>query len=300
MMDVSLSDLTMRDGYWHDGQAKAAFCRLVRDTFGLDFSAWDTAGYWDERYHPFTLFDRDGEAVSSVCLYAMDLVVDGRRQLAGQLSAVATRPAWRRRGLAQRLAQEALQWSARQGHGFQYLFSDDEARPLYRRLGFVAVEEQVTAIDLVGRDPVPGARRLDPAHAVDLALLHRLACERVPVSEKLGVLNDRLVMFYALGPLRDAPWYIEPLDVVVLGSRNAGVLTILDVIGRRIPTLAELYPFIADRLDVRIVVRFEPDKLGDLPALGRVGVQPLTGNNLHVRGDFPLRRPVVFPLTAQA
>jgi len=299
-MEASLSDLTMREGYWHDARAKAAFCRLIRDTFGLDFSAWDTAGYWDDRYCPFTWFDRDGEAVSSVCLYTMNLVVDGRRQVAGQLSAVATRPVWRRRGLAQRLAEEALQRSAGQGHAFQYLFSDDEARSFYRRLGFVAVEEQVTAIDLIGRDPLPGARRLDPAHAVDLALIHRLARERAPVSGKLGVLNDRLVMFYALGPLRDAPWHVEPLDVVVLGSRNAGVLTIFDVIGRRIPALAELYPFLADRLDVRIVVRFEPDQLGDLHALGCVGVQPLTGNNLHVRSDFPLRGPVVFPLTAQA
>ncbi len=299
-MASSLSDLTMRDGYWRDVRAKAAFCRLVRDSFGLDFSAWDAAGYWDESYHPFTWFDRDGEAVSSVCLYAMDLVVDGRRQFVGQLSAVATRPAWRRRGLAQRLAEEALRWSARQGHAFQYLFSDDEARSLYRRLGFVAVEEQVTSIDLVGRDPLPGARRLDPTRAEDLAVLHRLACERVPVSRRLGVLNDRLLMFYALGPLRDAPWHIAPLGVVVLGSRSAGVLTIFDVVGRSIPTLVEVYPFIADRSDVRVVVRFEPDQLGDLHALGRVGVQPLTGNNLHVRGDFPLPGPVIFPMTAQA
>ncbi len=292
--------LTLRTDYWEDRNAKAAFCDLLVQVFGLDLARWDAAGYWDRDFRPFTLFDADGRAVASACLYSQHLVVDGGSVTAGQVSSVATREDWRMRGLARRVVTEALAWSEQAGHSFQYLFADDAALHLYRSLGFEPREERVHYVDVGGRAPVSGARCLDPEDEGDRAAIFRLACARTPASRRLGALGERLLMFHVIGPLRKAVWHIEPLGVLVLAHREGGVLTLLDVVGPRVPTLAELYPFLAAPGDRRVVVRFEPDALGDLAAIGSAGTEVLRGNNLHLRGAFPLVGPVVFPRTAQA
>lgn len=293
--------LEPREAYWRDPAAKSAFCDLLRDVFTIDFDPWDRAGFWDDDYRPFTLFDRAGRAVSSVCLYSMRVIVAGRSCVVGQISGVATRPEWRRRGLATRLATQALARSAEYGHAFQYLFADDHAAPLYHQLGFGPVAEYTTSIELAcAHEPAPGARRCDPESADDVRLIHRLACERTPVSQQFCAMNERLVMFYALVALRDAFWRIESLDVVVVARRVDGVLKVYDVIGPRLPALAEVYRHLAHPTDRHVLLYFTPDRMGDLADLGAVVQRPFLGNNLHARGVFPLTEPVSLPITAQA
>jgi GNAT superfamily N-acetyltransferase len=293
--------LELREAYWDDPAAKAGFCDLLRSVFAIDFGPWDRAGYWDDDYRPFTLFDRGGRAVSSVCLYSMRLVVRGELCTAGQISGVATRPEWRRRGLALRLASQALARSGEFRHRFQYLFADEEAKPLYARLGFSPIDECMTTITVNrGCEPAPGARRLDPDAPEDMRLLHRLACERVPVSLELSALNVPLVMYYALVGLRDAFWWISPLDVVVIARRANGVLRIHDVIGRAIPPLSEIYRYLADRSDREVVLHVKPDRMGELAAIGAAEQRPFLGNNLHVRGAFPLTGSLSLPISVQA
>lgn len=299
-MSFDVRDLCLRTEYWGDPPAKSAFLDLVGAVFGLELGPWDAAGFWDDAYQPFTYFDPAGRAVSSVCLYAVVLCVDGRRCTVGQLSAVATRPEWRRRGLARRLAGEALQVSSASGHPFCYLFADDDALPLYRSLGFDPMPEAVTVIDGVTAVRREGAHLLDMARADDLAHVHGWAVARAPASLRLGAWHTKLLMFHVLGGLRRDVWWIEPLQVVVLARRRGHELTLFDVVGKAIPTLDAIIPFLAQPGDERIVVRFEADQLGDLQRLGRVSMRPLLGNNLHVRGAFPCRAPCVFPLTAQA
>lgn len=84
--------LLFRTAYWDDPPAQAAFRELAREIFDLDFTAWADAGCWDHDYRPFSYFDSRGRVVASVCLYSMQLIVEGRPVLAGQFSAVATRP----------------------------------------------------------------------------------------------------------------------------------------------------------------------------------------------------------------
>jgi ribosomal protein S18 acetylase RimI-like enzyme len=61
---------------------------------------------------------------------------DGAPSRVGQLSHVATHPRFRRRGHAARLTEMALAAMAADGCAWSLLFTSDEGRPLYERLGW--------------------------------------------------------------------------------------------------------------------------------------------------------------------
>ncbi len=292
--------LALRTGYWNAPAAKAAFCALARDTFDLEFGDWDSGGFWDEAFHPFTYFDDAGRAVANVCAYSMDLVVAGRHARGLQLSTVATRPEHRRCGLARALTEAALAWGRATGHEFTYLFANDHALEFYRALGFTPVAETAATLTLAAPvPPQPGARALDPGSPEDRGLLYSLACDRAPVSRQLGAANPRLLLFHALGPRRGGILHIPALEAVVLLGRDGGALTIFDIVARRLPRLADLLPYIAAPSDRTLTFRFMPDQLGDLTALGDVAFHMHAGG-LHVLGPAPLPPGAIFPATSVA
>jgi len=98
---------------------------------------------------------------------------------------VGTLPAFRRRGLNRWLTEQAIHWAAPTHEGF-FLFADREAIPFYAKCGFAAAPESSFMLAVEPPVPRPGLRKLDPADDRDLHRIYRLACERSPVSDRLG------------------------------------------------------------------------------------------------------------------
>lgn len=302
-------NLQLRSDYWADAPARAAFKDFIRQLFGIDFESWDAAGYWDDDYHPFSFFTADGRIVANACVYSMRMVIAGRRVRVGQISGMGVLPEWRRQGLGRQLAETALRWASDHGHQFFMLFSSEEALPFYRSQGFTLTAEHTPVLRLGRESPSAidagaagsGLRPLDLTQPADRALLYRLASGRRPVSEHLGVLNERLLMFRALLPPRgSSAGYIPSLDVAVLFRRRDGVLTLFDVVGPRVPGFAELSPFLHAPGDREVVFWFMTDLLGELTRFGSLEHRLLAGNNLHLRGGSAVVSPFVFPFSAQA
>lgn len=273
---MEAAGLTYRSHYWDDHRAKEAFKTFLLSMHGVDLTSWETNGFWDERYVPFSLFEGD-RIVASVCLYSMDLVIAGKRCRAGQLSGVGTLPEYRRRGLNRCITEEALRWAAPHHDGF-FLFADDDAVPFYEKCGFVPHEERAAVLRLASPPARPGLRQLDIANDRDLDLIYQMACERTPVSNVLGVLCEKLLMFHCLNTLSDHAYHIPDLDLVIFFKTNQGRLTIFDIVGRQMPSFAEVHPFLSERPHAEVWLHFVPDKL-------RVEVsswRSMPGNNLHV------------------
>ncbi len=287
--------MTLRTDYWDDPAATRAFQDFMIAMFNLDFTRWRAGGYWDTDYRPISYFDTD-RIVSNVCVYSLPMIVDGRPIRAAQISAVGTLPDCRGQGLNRALTRMAEEW-ARPAHPFLFLFADDDAVAFYRKLGFQPVIESEPVLPIRGMRPQPGARALDFGHEDDRALLYNLAMNRTPVSEQLGVLSAKLLMFHALYPLRDHARYIPALDVVAFCKRDATRLTIYDIVGRALPPWSTLYPFLADEADTEVAFEFWPERLG-IP--DEIRLRELTANNLHVKGEFDASQPLLFPFTAHA
>lgn len=295
-MTTPPGSFTFRHAFWDDPRARAAYRSFLVDIHGLDLGLWEQRGFWDERYVAYSLFDGD-RIVASVSLYSMDMVLGGRRCRLGQLSGVGTRPELRRRGLNRWLGEQAMRDTAGTHEGY-FLFADDDAVPFYRRCGFVPVEEEIQtlAVPALPR-PRAGLRKLDPADEHDRALVYRLACDRAPISNVLGVLAPKLVMFHFLYILEGCTYYAADLDVVVAFRVNDATLTLFDVIGREVPPFAALHPYLATWPHREVAFHFVPDRMDVTPT----GARPLLGDNTHV--DSRLQLPVagcIFPFVAHA
>lgn len=287
---------TFRAGYWDDPTARAEFKRFLVEIHGLDLTLWEDCGFWDlETYRPFSLFDGD-RIVAHMCLYSLDMVVDGRARRVGQFSGVGTAESHRRQGLGRWLTERALEWATPTHDGF-FLYSTEAAVEFYRGSGFTPAVE---VMDLLDVEQVAGRGEivpLDPTSPEDRKRFFDVACAREPVSNVLGCLNPRLLMYHWLYSLRDRAHWIPDLDVVVLCGSDGDRLTLYDVVGRRPPSFGELRPYLAGFPHTQVGFYFPTDRMGIVPT----GTLRLEENLAHTLAPFALPGgTAVFPYTAAA
>ena len=285
--------LVLRSAYWSDRGARDAFKRFIFEIHGLDFAEWESAGYWDEAYTPFTFFTGE-KVVASVCIYLLDAVIRGEAVRIAQVSGVGTLPEWRRKGLNRRLTEVGLDWAHGKHRGV-FLFANTEAIPFYERCGFTPFTEYVARVEQRPVEGREGCVKLDSGRKAERDKIYEYARRRAPVSNEFGVLSAKLLMFHALGGLRSHIYEIPDLGCLVFCRRDSNCLRIYDVVGARIPGWHELYPYIARESDRFIEYHFHPDKLG----VEGARIVPLIGNSCFVKGTFPVPRPV-FPFTCRA
>jgi GNAT superfamily N-acetyltransferase len=286
-------DLIMKSEYWGDPVARQAFKEFMIEVHGLDFTKWESAGFWDYAYTPFSYFEGNS-VVASVCIYILDAVVKGKETHLAQISGVGTLPEWRRQGLNRKLTLAALEWAQGKHQGI-FLFSDTDAIPFYTKCGFEPLEEYVEVLDV---SPVPspaGLVKLDPDDPTHLGTIYAYARRRVPVSNRLSIHSAKLLMFHALYTLRDGLYKIPDLECLILCKRESDRLHIYDIVGEQVPPWSELYPYLSSDQDKTIQFHFFTDKLG---LNGARSVQ-LQGNHPFVKGRFPVPDPV-FPYTSRA
>jgi predicted acetyltransferase len=252
-------------------------------------------GFWDRKYRPFSFFSGN-KLVSNVCVYSMDMTIQGEQCLVAQISAVGTLPQYRRKGLSFKLNEKAMDW-ARNNHDFFFLFADEDAFLYYKKCGFRRVEEYKASVAVSGKVAQPGAVKLNIQNKDHLEQIYRFASDRAPVSDILGVSNRKLLMFWCLYTLKDNIYYIPELDVLILYKRDNGRLTIFDIVGTKIPAFSQIYSYICSESDETIEFLFMVDKL-NLGSCRRIRIEE---NGTHILRNFPLESTqFIFPFTAHA
>jgi GNAT superfamily N-acetyltransferase len=286
-----------RSAFYGDPAGRAALNELVQAVFGLDFGIWNDLGLEFEEYTPFTFFEGD-RAVANVSASPMALTLDGHDLTAVQIGTVCTLPDLRRSGRIRDLMDRAhAHWTDRSV--FQYLFANETVLEFYQQFGYRPVQQHrfwspAPAIDGFAAPP----RRLRLAEPADLAFLRSLANERAPVSLRCGLRRQAwLWLVHAAVVHPDGLEWIDELEVLVLRQVDERCLRIVDVVGREMPSLSELYQYIGAPDIERIEYRFTPDRL----AVPDLVVEPDPDSHLFVRGEAPLpAEPFRFPETGEA
>ena len=290
-------NLTFRYNYWDSPDLKSEFIRFLKHIHNLDLSRWGEAGYWDQKYRPFSFFDGN-RIIASLCVYSMEMMVKGEPRLVAQISGVGTLEEYRRQGLNRDLTERAIHW-ARANHDFFFLFAYEDTLPFYSKCGFRRVTEHKACMKLPGQTARPGAEKLDVQNKTHRDLIYRLATEREPASNLLGVYNKELFMFWCLYFLTDNIYYIAELDTLILYECKDKLVSIFDIVGKKVPGFAEIYPFIGSANDQAVEFLFMTDKM-NLNSSQELQLKPVD-NGTHLLGDFPFEgRKFIFPFTAHA
>jgi predicted N-acetyltransferase YhbS len=291
-----MSDLVYRCDYASAPAARAAFKDYLVAVHGLDLTSWEAAGCWGGDYRQFSYFTPDGTVVSTVSVYSVDLVVDGREVRAAQLSGVGTLSRWRLKGLNRSLTERALA-AARSDHEFVYLFADGPALPFYRRGGFTEVDQWRPVAPVGAGEPSRAPFAVDMEETEQRLDLLQRARERAPVSQQLGARSPELFMFHALFAQPGRLAWLPELDAVVLVEHQGPRCVLHDVVAPVMPTFAELLPLIRTQETTEVAFGFVPDLLQVEP----VRWERYRGDHLCDRGEMPFRSDrFIFPATSHA
>lgn len=209
---------------------RLAFGILAKSIFSIDFEKYYESGYWSDNFICFTGFD-NGKAVVNVSASKVKLVNDGSVYNAIQLGTVMTHPQYRGQGLAAGLISRVMAEYKAEADLF-HLFANRTVLDFYPKYGFSRVRECIYSTDMIaGSMSGYPARQLDTSKREDLELLDRLASERVPVSDRLGVASMKhLTMFHSLFSYSEDLYYLKDVDAVIICGQTSDTLHIYDVI----------------------------------------------------------------------
>ncbi len=290
-------ELVFRVDNLADPARRIAWVALLRDIFDIDLEAYSQLGIWHPGFRAFSWMD--GEVIAAnVSIRPLPLLAGGRIVPAAQIHAVATRPAFRRRGLFTDLMARVLDYASAR---FEALLLFTATPDLYWPFGFreLAQHRFVGALGAGSTDwMTPAARPLSLASADDRALVLALHARRQPVSERFGLCGNGDV--FIANALYRPDWhldYLEREDALVVWSRAGGEMRLIDIVAPRMPTGAQLVRVLGLAPSAELHVRFPPDRLGGV--FRAVPHVPEHEDYLMIRGPLAVAgQPLMLPDTA--
>ena len=251
-------ELTLRRSFSEDTALSEQLFELLDSVFpGVREVAQNARALrasWESVSTPFVCFEQ-GRAVSHVGVIELSLVLRGVIVKVGSIHGVATLPSYRHQGLFRKTMEAALEHCASR---YETLILTTEHPEYFEPFGFRVVREQVFTASVNSEGSVDGFRLIDSTVDDDIALLHRLLETRLPVSNVLGVVNEKAVFCFNEGsrPLH----YAKDLDVIVCMEIEGTLLKLFDIVGPGIPTLAQIAERLPDHID-EVEICFSPDRL---------------------------------------
>lgn len=232
---------------------------------------------WEAVSTPFIRF-HDDIAVTHVGALEIPMLIMGQPVTVAGIHAVCTHPEFRRRGYFRNCMEAALNYCAPR---YDTLILTTSQPQLYLPFGFRILDEHAFVTHCASTSHIDGFRVLNLQTFEDRHVLHRLLDERKPVSEVLGVMNEKAVFYFNEGnrPLH----YAEDLDLLVVIEIEDTRLKLFDIVGKKICKLADVLERIPQRIE-EIAIYFSPDHLD-------VDAQPFPhvldeDSLLMVRGSF--------------
>lgn len=244
-------------GYQKDRVLWYQMNELAKQTFCLDFTEWYEDGYCTECYIPYTLF-HNGRAVANVSVNRMDFQEPEGMKRYIQLGTVMTDTDFRGRGLSRFLMDQVLkEWKTKCDS--MYLFANENARDFYPKFGFVPAVEYRFSCPVAGQGQTGEWRRLDMALQKDRdLLLDKYNKVANPFSRLSLRHNPGLLMFYALGPMRDQLWYSEQFDAVAVAGYEENILYCYEIFSDEENFLVKILSSLAGTRAENVVLGFAP------------------------------------------
>lgn len=129
-------------GYKDDNKLRESFNELTQNTYGFDFEEWYKSGYWNDKYIPYSIIDKD-RVVANVSVNTVYFNILGQEKLCIQIGTVMTDTEYRGRGLSRFLLERVIkEWKDK--CEMIYLFANDSVLDFYPKFGFEKEQEYIS------------------------------------------------------------------------------------------------------------------------------------------------------------
>lgn len=290
-------DYTFLTAYQNDAEYRIAFNNLVRKIFGLSFEEWYSAGYWNERYIPYTLFDKK-KAVANVSVNIMDFNSFGKQQRYIQIGTVLTDKDYRNKKLSRFLMEKVLEeWKGK--CDFIYLFANNSVLDMYPKFGFSTVKEYAYSKKLVNNNMSDRKfEKLNMDTQKNRAMLYYYAKNSEIFGNFSMKENADLVMFYCTSFLKENVYYIKALDVIAVAIMNENQLHLYDVFGTKKVKLDNIIDSLANFEINEVTLGFTPKDCSSYEAKEILGDETLFVQKNKI--DLFEQNKIMFPLLSHA
>lgn len=231
---------------------------------------------WEAASTPF--IRHDDIAITHVGVVEIPIQLMGERVIVAGIHGVCTHPEFRRRGYYREVMTEVLDYC--DGRYKTQILTTAQPK-LYEPFGFRVVEEHFFRTRCASKSGSNNFRLLNFADANDLKLLHRLLETREPVSNILGVVQEKAV--FCVNEGRNTLHYAPDLDVLMVMEIEDTKLKLFDLVGTKICTLKDIIARIPQPIE-EVEIYFCCDRLNaNVQAFSHI----LDGDSLlMVRGSF--------------
>lgn len=235
---------------------RESFNLLTEQVYEFNFKDWYEAGYWQERYIPYSLAD-GGKIVANVSVNVIDFIVLGEKKTYVQIGTVMTDTEYRGFGLSRFLMEKVLEeWESKVE--LIYLFANDSVLDFYPRFGFEMCQEYQYSAHISKKDCASKIRRLNMKNVQDQAFVYEMVQQTVPFSKISMRDNAELIMFYCTSFMAEQIYYIEDEDVVVIYELEQDTLFLYDVFSQKTVELEYIIQAIASDQTKKVVFGFTP------------------------------------------
>jgi aminoglycoside 2'-N-acetyltransferase I len=153
-------------------EADHALAKELREWFEREFGS---AGHWRESDY-YVLLRFDGQLAGRVGVFDSKLLVGGQIMRVGGIGGVATKPEFRRHGVAGAMLSHAAEFMKSDlGVEFGFLLCRHEVSPVYAKMGWMVVRGPTTFMRAGVADTYPNdtmilplAKRVWPSGAIDM------------------------------------------------------------------------------------------------------------------------------------
>ncbi|MBC1489097.1 GNAT family N-acetyltransferase [Listeria sp. FSL L7-1485] len=290
-------DYQLISDYKDNDKYRASFNRLAESTFDINLEEWYQQGFWNDKYMCYSYLHNES-IIANVSINKMELKYQGKEYQAIQIGTVMTHPNYRNQGLATKLINQVISKYEDQ-YDFFYLFANDSVLDFYPKFGFERVDESSFTIDATSlKKQFSKVKKLNPKNKMDFQLINRIVSNRMPLSTVLDVKNNEdLLMFYLLIALKDATYYVEELDAIVLFEQEETDLYVLDIISTKKLDVVDVLRYLVTKEIETIHLSFTPEKDKLIDAAYIIETEDM----LFMRPNVFVENPYfIFPSTSHA
>ena len=238
---------------------------------------------WEDASTPFARIHEDGSLITHIGVLEIPMRLTGQNVTVGGIHAVCTHPEFRRRGYYREVMTEVLNYCDCDRNYPTLILTTDQPH-LYQPFGFRVIQEHSFTTKSNFPSGTNGCRILDIDNTDDIKLLHRLLETRAPVSNVVGIINEKPIFLVneASRPL----YYFPDLDAVACMSIENNHLQLFDVVTPKIFPLQALLAKIPQPIE-KTSIYFSPDCINPDDSNMQTLPEIFDGDSLlMVRGTF--------------